>query len=204
MDILLVPHMDTFNSLRFACAKGNFEHVKTLVEGGADIRAYGNTHVRIAASEGHLKIVQYLFSKGADIRLFEDTALIQASQNGHYKVVEFLAEHGANVRAQNDYAIRNIDKLLYFDRHRLGRHFEVARVLVKFGVPIGLVQNQRCRRYILFCNRIGQTIEERNRIRAQKKIYFWWIQIFFDPESNVGKRMLEKRWLEFDKLQKKN
>ena len=37
MYILLVPDMDTFNSLRSAYAKGNFEHVKTLVEGGTDM-----------------------------------------------------------------------------------------------------------------------------------------------------------------------
>ena len=49
-------------------------------------------------------------------------------------------------------------------------------------------------------------MEENKKERAQKKIYYWWIQICYDPEhpSGCGKRMLEKSWLSFDNLQKKN
>jgi len=47
-------------------------------------------------------------------------------------------------------------------------------------------------------------MEEKIRLRAQKQIYFWWIQICYNPEIKIGKRMLENKWIEFDKLQKKN
>ena len=47
-------------------------------------------------------------------------------------------------------------------------------------------------------------MEEKIRLRAQKKIYFWWIEICYDPNKKVGQRMLENKWLEFDKVQKKN
>jgi len=40
------------------------------------------------------------------------------------------------------------------------------------------------------------------KISAQKKIYFWWIEICYDPNKEVGQRMQERKWLEFDKLQK--
>jgi hypothetical protein len=47
-------------------------------------------------------------------------------------------------------------------------------------------------------------MEKKKRHSAQKKIYYWWIQICYNPETKVGKRMLEKSWTEFDKIQKKN
>ena len=66
--------------------------------------------------------------------------------------------------------------------------------------------NSEYQKYILFC----QKMEEKIRLRAQKKIYFWWIQICYDPERKNkrggvgGKGMIEKSWIEFDKVQKKN
>jgi hypothetical protein len=49
-------------------------------------------------------------------------------------------------------------------------------------------------------------MEEKIKHTSLKKIYFLWIQICYDPEHHSGcaKRMLEKTWIEFDKLQKKN
>ena len=36
--------------------------------------------------------------------------------------------------------------------------------------------------YFAFC----QKMQEKNRVRAQKKIYFWWIQICYDLEHHIG------------------
>jgi hypothetical protein len=79
-------------------------------------------------------------------------------------------------------------------------HLEIVRYLISLGYPTDIIEDERCKRYIAFCDRM----EQRKKLLAQKKIYYWWIQICYDPETNVGKRMLEKSWVEFDKIQKKN
>ena len=78
-------------------------------------------------------------------------------------------------------------------------HHEVLKYLCSQGADIRCLTPEH-RKYILFC----QKMEEKTRLKAQKKIYFWWIQICYDPETKVGQRMQEKSWLEFDKIQKKN
>ena len=52
--------------------------------------------------------------------------------------------------------------------------------------------------YFNFC----QKIQERKRIRAQKKIYFWWIQICYDLEhhSGCGIRMARKNLNVFETM----
>jgi len=42
--------------------------------------------------------------------------------------------------------------------------------------------------YLSFCKRM----EEKTRIRAQKKIYFWWIPICYDITRPCGMRMAER------------
>jgi hypothetical protein len=37
---------------------------------------------------------------------------------------------------------------------------------------------------------------ENTRNRAQKKIYFWWIPICYDPKRDSGKRMMHRSWEE--------
>jgi len=52
--------------------------------------------------------------------------------------------------------------------------------------------------YFSFC----QKMEEKKRIRAQKKIYFWWIQICYDLShpSGCGKRMAQKNLISFEEM----
>ena len=54
--------------------------------------------------------------------------------------------------------------------------------------------------YLLFCKKM----ENKNRIRAQKKIYFWWIQICYDLEhkSGCGQRMAQKNLEVFETMMK--
>ena len=54
--------------------------------------------------------------------------------------------------------------------------------------------------YFTFC----QKMQEKKRIRAQKKIYFWWIQICYDMNhpSGCGKRMAQKNVEEFESMMK--
>ena len=169
-----------------ACEKGDFCAVKELKD--LNIRADSDFAIRTAAHNGHLEIVIYLVEKGADFRILDDYAVCVAAVNGHLEVVKYLISKGANIRAKHDFSIRYC------------KHFEVLKYIMelflKEGIDISKFKNERYLRYLSFCDRIKE--------RAQKKIYFWWIQICYDPETKVGKRMLEKSWLEFDRIQKNN
>ena len=114
------------------------------------------------------------------------------------KLIDYLVSRGdaicftwisdVNIRSENDRAVR------YAFGYGL---LEVVKYLVSQGADIRSLTKKH-QKYILFC----QKMEEKKKERAQKKIYFWWIQICYDPNTKVGKRMQEKSWLEFDKVQK--
>ena len=103
-------------------------------------------------------------------------------------MVKYLVSLGADIRSKNDYAVKYAS---------LNCHHEVVKYLVSLGADIQSLTPKH-QKYILFC--------KKTRLKAQKKIYFWWIQICYDPQhpSGCGKRMQEKSWLEFDKIQKKS
>ena len=167
----------------------DLEKVKYFVSLGADIRSYNDEAVRCASSNGHLEVVKYLVSQGADIRSRNNNAVHWASSNGHLEVVKYLVSLGADIRSQNDSAVRWASE---------SGNLEMVKYLVSIGAVIRCLTPVQ-QKYILFC----QKMEEKKRLRAQKKIYFWWIQICYDPKTKVGKRMLEKSWVEFNKVQKK-
>ena len=50
--------------------------------------------------------------------------------------------------------------------------------------------------YFAFC----QKIKEKKRIRAQKKIYCWWIPICYDLSRPCGQRMAQKNLISFEKM----
>jgi hypothetical protein len=55
---------------------------------------------------------------------------------------------------------------------------------------------ERALAYMTFCEKM----QSLKRIRAQKKLYFWWIQICYDITRDCGKRMAEKNFREYEKL----
>ena len=48
--------------------------------------------------------------------------------------------------------------------------------------------------YTSFCSKM----KDKKRERAQKKIYFWWIPICYDPMRTCGQRMAQKNLNEFE------
>jgi len=62
------------------------------------------------------------------------------------------------------------------------------------------MSNERGLAYMEFC----QKMREKNRIRAQKKIYYWWIQICYDLEhkSGCGQRMAHLNLISYQELMK--
>jgi hypothetical protein len=42
--------------------------------------------------------------------------------------------------------------------------------------------------------RVMAKLYEKNIIRAQRRLYFWWIPICYDLNRESGQRMMERSW----------
>ena len=93
-----------------SASNGNFEHVKYLLEKGANPNAenrQGSTGFILAAEKGHLDVVQLLGRRIYKIDIEKTdgkgrTALIWAAMKGHLPVVQYLMEtKNANVNAED-------------------------------------------------------------------------------------------------------
>lgn len=90
------------NSLHQACADGNSEQVRYLLEMGLEPdepNDSGETPFWVATFRQHLEVVKLLVQAGADVnQIWEDekTALEAMSAIGHAPLLTFLLENGAN------------------------------------------------------------------------------------------------------------
>ena len=193
-------------AVRYAAVNGHLEVVKYLVSQGANVRANNDYAIRFASQFGHLEIVKYLVSQGADIcintvcnvsergnlelikyfvsqgldiKANDNIAIRSASAYGHLEFIKYLVSQGADVRAANDDVIITAS---------LNGHLEVVKYLVSQGAPTTNL-SQKALSYLSFC----KNIQEKTRIKAQKKIYFWWIPICYDlyHPSGCGQRMAQ-------------
>jgi len=136
-----------------------------------------NEMLYIACQMGSLEKVDFLVSRGVDVGKLGPQLCICA-RHGHLDCVESLIRAGANVHTDNDAAVRMAS---------LNKHFEVVRVLCEAGANRTLI-DPKSEKYL--------KLIERTRNRAQKKIYFWWIPICYDPKRDSGKRMMARSWEE--------
>ena len=113
--------------LKYIGETNDVETLKTLVEDGANIHAYGDYALGWSAGNGHLKIVKYLVEMGANIYAYGDYAFQFAANNGHLDVVKYLAEQGVDLRAGDNYALR---------WSALHGHLKVVKYLVSKGANI--------------------------------------------------------------------
>jgi len=165
---------DTY-ALQWASENGHLEIVKYLVSQGANVRFNSDGALRYASFNGHLEVIKYLVSQGASITADNNWAVRLASNRGHLEVVKYLVSQGADVQAFISWAVQQASR---------NRHLELVKYLVSRGAPTTDI-SEKARHYLSFCKRI----EEKRRIRAQKKIYFWWIPICYDITRPCGKRM---------------
>jgi hypothetical protein len=96
-------------------------------------------------------------------------------------MVKYIGELGANITAGNNSAIHFSSR---------NSHFEIVKYLIEKGADVNMVRSERCKQYLSFCDKMKR--------KAQKKIYYWWIDICYDPEKQVGKRMAERSWKSFE------
>jgi ankyrin repeat protein len=89
-------------SLHQAVAGGDFEQIKSLISGGADVNAKddnGNAPLHYAVILANKDIIELLIASGADVNIKDDqgrTALWWAKELKNTEVVELLLKHGAN------------------------------------------------------------------------------------------------------------
>ena len=105
------------------------------------------------------------------------------------QMVQYLISIGADIMANNNESV-----FLAAINH----HFEIVRYLVSLGASPSLTSRHqghekkmdKALRYINFYNKN----QEKRKTLAQKKIYFWWIPICYDPYRESGKRMAMRNW----------
>jgi hypothetical protein len=142
-------------------------------------------------------VAKFLLEKGADIHALVDYAFRTSSFEGHVKIMKFLLEHGADVHADNDYVLRWAI---------IRTNFKIINFLVDHGVKVdrpnfgypqiaGMDINLNMRKICFFCK-----CRERRRIRAVNVIAKWWIPICYDVNLNCGKRMMERNYNKFLKI----
>jgi ankyrin repeat protein len=167
--------------LSSACCRGNLELVKYLVfRLGANVKFLGNLPIRNAIAYGNLEVVKYLISVGANVRVDRDSGIQLACTSGQLETLKYLVSLGLNIYTDNNSAIQLASSF---------NHFEIVRYLVSIGAPVSLI-SERAKKYIDFCEKM----EEKRKLRAQKKIYFWIIPKLYDLKRECGKRLRQKNW----------
>ena len=169
------------------CEFGNLKVIKYFLAKGYNITYNNNYPVRLACENGHLEVVTYLVEEcKSNPRSKDDWALCFAIVNGHLGVVKYLVEKcGGRLGMEDSYwTIRDAS---------INGYFEVIKYLVeKCGATLQY-ENERYDRYI--------TIYEKGQVRrrhlASKKIYFWWVQACYNPDTLCGHRSIQKGYKEY-------
>ena len=182
---------------------GHLEVVKYLVLMGANIHYANDYAICLSSERGHLEIVKYLITKGANFRANDDVAIRYAAEKGHLEVVKYLHIQGSNINAKDSWviyfaSIHGYLKIVKYAVENGGiinnysllnawnfEQFEVVKYLAEKNAPFSAGVSEQCLNYLSFCKRI----KEKNKIRAQKKLYYWWIPICYDMKRECGKRM---------------
>src|SRR5690349_8582358 len=90
------------NEWQTAVRNGNFDAVRTLISGGANINAkdrHGQTALMVASKNGYAAIVQLLADSGAELNTtakYNLSALMLAVINDHADIVKALVKAGAD------------------------------------------------------------------------------------------------------------
>ena len=174
--------MSLSNEQRIICKKGNLEDILSLVDNGCD----KNKILCQICHLGYLDVVKYLVEKcGVDARAKYDYAVRWASVGGHLEVVKYLVEKcGANARANSDYAVKWASE---------NEHLEVVKYLVEKCRAVLPDVNPKYERYLSVC----QKGEKKRTYIMVKRIYFWWVQTCYNPDTLCGHRSMYKGYREY-------
>jgi ankyrin repeat protein len=128
---------DPAPALMKAAKKGDLEHVRELLNKGADVNAKnkgGQTALMDAAREGNLEMVKLLIDKGADVNAKDEigqTPLKCAVWKHKLDIVRLLLDKGADVNAKDKFGDTVLIKAIGDDRD-----LEIARLLLDKGADL--------------------------------------------------------------------
>lgn len=174
-------------AFRRAAQFGHLDILKHLHEHDAitDFELY--SVVRTAARHGRLNILKYLIE---DLHFYvqcdNNVAIWNAACGGHLDCIKVLVSHGSDISR----IITDEDIMAELVRNM---NFELVKYLVDYGAPTNKIRG-RMLRYLQFC--------DRKKVKAQKKLYFWWIPICYNEERECGKQMAQHNLDEYESIKK--
>lgn len=112
-----------------ACALGNIDEAKVLLESGADVHTTNDASLRYASRNGDIKLVEMLVKYGANInaecKITSYTASYNASFNGNIKVVDFLLNSKADISKLAD---NFVHKYMQINEENISYLFALDRI----------------------------------------------------------------------------
>lgn len=115
-----------------ATTQGLLENVKTLIEEGADPKAFESRALMMALRRGHADIVNYLLEIGVDLDEHSSSAFISAGEGGFIDIVKSLIEKGVDINAnQATQALAAAAE---------GGHIDIIKFLIEKGADINANQ----------------------------------------------------------------
>jgi ankyrin repeat protein len=129
-------------ALMFAARKGHLEHVRLLLQHGADVNAVncnGCNALMTAVHTADTAVAQLLLDHGADANATDlegHNALFKATLGGNVSMMELLVQHGLSATTVDNLG----QTLLIIAAHR--GHTAVAEWLLQRGVAVNAVENE--------------------------------------------------------------
>ena len=174
-------HLHSEEALQNACIFGYFNIVKFLIGLDADAKVCDDLPIKIACELDHLKIVKLLseqyngFSNSTYMDMIRFSII-----NGNLKLVKFL--FGKNINNIQHKLL--VPVVFYYNQYHI-LHYFIQQGFVDVSV-FSLFETYKYNNYIS---------------KSSKKIYFWWVQICYNPTNLCGQRIMKKKYMEYIKIQ---
>lgn len=130
--------------LGLACALGNIDVVKKLLDLGANIEKLDSTHKDTpflsACFRGRMEVVEELIKRGANVHALsrrKNSALNYASAEGHAQVVDLLVNKGLDVNARNSEGLAPLHSAVR------GNHMDIVVKLIESGADINMMTEMK-------------------------------------------------------------
>lgn len=123
------PNRANETPLMMAALRGDLEHVRRLLERGAQVNREGWTPLHYAASGSGVDVVALLLDRGAAIEALSPnrtTPLMMAAGYGAIDAADMLLRRGADAKARNDAGLNAADFARRAGRDALQRRLEQA------------------------------------------------------------------------------
>lgn len=166
-------------ALTSACGINKSKIAKFLISTYSYLSFDKNLMLSLSAKSGMLDVVKLLLDYGSN----PNEGMHHACSQGHFKIVQLLIKRGAEVK----------DNLLTVACRQ--KEYEVVNYLVYKGAKVSSLSPYLRNNLNVFNVKLDNI-----KKRAQKILYFWWIPICYDHNRECGKRMMQKSWINFNKL----